>query len=381
MPLVQAYIDQAAQALDRVRRHEQEHDTAVLLQRSLLPATLDAGEGVEAASHYRAGALDTQVGGDWFDVVHRPDGIVHLTVGDVAGRGIDAAVSMGELRTASRAYALEHASPAAVIGRLARHVREDEMATVVCVAYDPYTRELAYASAGHLPPLLVDHAAGAASRLDRSASAPLGWAEHVGTEDTRAVVPPDATLALYTDGLVERRGESPDEGIERLVAAVLQTVGLPAAEAVDTIVDMMVEPDPADDLALLLVRLENAPSRLRVELPAEPSVLRGLRRRVRTWLELRGFDEDARADAVLALNEACANAIEHGYQGGAGTIAVQLEHSSERLAISVADEGTWREPQPDSARGRGFVIMRNVMDTTEVVHRPTGTTVVLEREL
>ena len=150
---------------------------------------------------------------------------------------------------------------------------------------------------------------------------------------------------------------------------------------VDTIVDTMVESHPADDLALLLVRLENAPSRLRVELPAEPSVLRGLRRRVRIWLELRGFDEDARADAVLALNEACANAIEHGYQGGAGTIAVQLEHASDRLAIAVADDGTWREPQPDSARGRGFVIMRNPMDTTEVVHRPTGTTVVLERGL
>ena len=379
--LVQAYVDQAGQALDRVRRHEQEHDTAVLLQRSLLPATLEVVESVEVASHYRSGALDTQVGGDWFDVVRRPDGIVHLTVGDVAGRGIDAAVSMGELRTAFRAYALEHLSPAAVVTRLARHVRENEMATVVCVAYDPYTRELVYASAGHPPPLLVDHATHATTRLEHSVGVPLGWAEPAGAEDARALAPPEATLALYTDGLVERRGESLDDGIERLAGAVLDTVGAPAVEAADTIVDAMVESRTGDDLALLLVRLESAPSRLRVELPAEPSVLRGLRRRVRAWLELRGFDKDAGADAVLALNEACANAIEHAYRGGAGTVVVRLEHARDRLAIAVEDEGTWREPQPDDARGRGFVIMRNVMDTAEVVHRPTGTTVVLEREL
>ena len=112
------------------------------------------------AAHYRAGALNTRVGGDWYDIVRRPDGVLHLTVGDVAGRGIDAAISMGQLRNAFRAYALEHVSPAAIVDRLARHVPEDEMATMVCATFDPLTRELTYSTAGHLPPLLVDREQG-----------------------------------------------------------------------------------------------------------------------------------------------------------------------------------------------------------------------------
>ena len=379
--LAQAYVDQAGQALERVRRHQHEHDTAVLLQRSLLPASLSSPDGIEIGTHYRAGTVHTQVGGDWYDVVHRSDGIVHLTVGDVAGRGIDAAVAMGQLRTAFRAYALEHVSPGAIVTRLARHLEQDDMATVVCVAYDPYTGELAYASAGHPPPLLVDDETGIVSRLEHTVRGPLGWAEAAPRADGTAVLAATATLVLYTDGLVERRAEPLEDGIERLAAAVVDTLSLRPREAVEAIVDRMVDTRAGDDLAVLVARLEAAPALLRIELPAESRVLRGLRRRVDAWLALRGFDDDARADAVLALNEACANAIEHAYADEAGTIVVRLDHTSDRLAIAVEDEGRWREPNGDEARGRGFAIMRNLMDTADVVRRPTGTTVVLERQL
>ena len=97
------------------------------------------------------------MGGDWYDAVRRPDGIVHLSVGDVIGKGIGAAMLMGRHRNAFRAYAYECASPAEIVRRMIRHVDSDEMIiTVACVSFDPYTRELTYACAGHLPPLLID---------------------------------------------------------------------------------------------------------------------------------------------------------------------------------------------------------------------------------
>jgi serine phosphatase RsbU (regulator of sigma subunit)/anti-sigma regulatory factor (Ser/Thr protein kinase) len=380
LTLVQASADQVAQALARVRRHEREHDVAVLLQQSLLPDQLPEIEGVEVGAYYRAGVMNTTVGGDWYDVVRRPDGIVHLTVGDVAGRGIDAAVLMGQLRNAFRAYALDHVSPAAIIRRLGRHVSEDGMATMVCVTYDPFTREMVYASAGHLPPLLLDPSLGTVARLKAPSRGPLGWLSSNALVDEQGVAPPGSTLALYTDGLVERRGSHLDKGIDRLGAVLQEALPADAHDAVHTVVDRLVESRVDDDLALLLVRLQE-PSVLRVELPAEPGLLRELRRRVRSWLTRRGLDEGAREAAVFALSEACNNAIEHGYRDGRGTIRVRLDHSDDTLRIRVADDGTWRQPVEDSTRGRGIVIMRGLMDSAEIVQKPKGTEVVLEQRL
>ena len=154
--LVAAQADHAGRALTRARRYEQEHDVAVALQRSLLPETLPAIEGVDLAGRYSAGGVGLEVGGDWYDALRRPDGIVHLTVGDVAGRGIAAAVLMGQLRNAYRALAYEHTSPAEIARRMLRHVPDAGMATAVFLTFDPYTGELAYSSAGHPPTLLHD---------------------------------------------------------------------------------------------------------------------------------------------------------------------------------------------------------------------------------
>ena len=130
----------------------------------------------------------TNAGGDWYDVVRRPDGITHFSVGDVAGRGIRAAVSMGQLRNAFRAYALEHVSPAAVVQRMARHVERDGMATMVCVTFDPLTYDVSYSSAGHVPPLLIDSEKRSVERLEDSASVPpLGWFGEGATSEKRRV--------------------------------------------------------------------------------------------------------------------------------------------------------------------------------------------------
>ena len=163
----------SASALQRRRRYEREHQVATTLQRSLL-AEVPRMEGVDSAARYQAGSTGLEVGGDWFDVLRRPDGIVQITVGDVAGRGVAAAALMGQLRSAFRAYAYEHASPAAVMTRLQRHIVQDEMATAICIAIDPYTREVPYASAGHPPPLLRDDDSGAITPLSDAQFSLLG---------------------------------------------------------------------------------------------------------------------------------------------------------------------------------------------------------------
>ena len=228
LTLLRAHADQAAQALVRVRRHEQEHDVAVLLQESLLPDELPDVDGVRLAAHYRSGVAGTNAGGDWYDVVRRPDGITHFSVGDVAGRGIRAAVSMGQLRNAFRAYALEHVSPAAVVQRMARHVERDGMATMVCVTFDPLTYDVSYSSAGHVPPLLIDSEKRSVERLEDSASVPpLGWFGEGATSEKHTSVAPAMSLALYSDGLVERRGVSLDDSIDGVASRDPVLVGGP----------------------------------------------------------------------------------------------------------------------------------------------------------
>lgn len=378
LALLGAYADQAEQALGRVRRHQDEHDVAVLLQQSLLPDRLPETPGLEVGAHYRAGAPNTKIGGDWYDVVRRPDGLVHMTVGDVAGRGIDAAISMGQLRNAFRAYALEHTSPAAIIDRLARHVADDEMATTVCVAYDPCRRELTYAGAGHPPPLLHDPETGDVTQLEASQRSPLGWPSTAALHDERMTVSADARLALYTDGLVERRGAGIDEGIERLAAALTASGEETAEAAVESIVARVV-PNPEDDVALLLVTFAAVPATLALEIPAEPRAVRELRRRIQAWLGQHGVEEATRYAAVLALNEACANVVEHAYRDiDAGTISVELTLREQVLAVVVEDRGSWREPIHDPERGRGILLMRNLMRGADIQHRRKGTRVVLE---
>jgi serine phosphatase RsbU (regulator of sigma subunit)/anti-sigma regulatory factor (Ser/Thr protein kinase) len=384
--LVAAQADHAGRALTRAQRYEHEHDVAIALQRSLLPETLPAIDGLDLAGRYSAGGVGLEVGGDWYDALRRPDGIVHFTVGDVAGRGIAAAVLMGQLRHAYRALAYEHTSPAEIARRMLRHVPDAGMATAVFLAFDPYTGELAYTSAGHPPTLLHRASPGAATGtvtfLDRAASPPLGWAQGKAIGEERLQLSPQATLLAYTDGLVERRGASIDDGIELLAGLLAKHAERPARSACDAVLNSVLSTSPADDdMALLLVRVTEVPAAMAIEVPSDPLVMRTVRLRVGTWLERRGVEEDQRADTVLAITEACNNAIEHGYRGEGGTIRLTIEHRGGRLRISVEDEGRWREPRPDPTRGRGLVIMKSTMHRADVTPGKAGTRVDLELRL
>jgi serine phosphatase RsbU (regulator of sigma subunit)/anti-sigma regulatory factor (Ser/Thr protein kinase) len=369
-------------ARGRLLRYEQEHEVAITLQRSLLPE-LPAIESVDSAGRYEAGSTGLEVGGDWYDVLRRPDGLIHVTVGDVAGRGVSAAALMGQLRHAFRAYAYEIDSPAQLVRRLTRHVGEDEMATAVCFTIDPYTSELSYASAGHLPALLRDDATGLTARLDETQAPPLGFAARSLVHEVAVSLPERATLVLYTDGVVERRDRPLDDGIGE-IEQVLATSppSTTASELADRLVRDVAAPTGADDdSALLVLRFLGVPTTFEAEVASDPSGFSELRRRVSRWLAARGVGEEERADLVLAISEACNNSSEHGYADAPGTIRLKLDHSAERIRMLVEDAGTWRPPEADPDRGRGMLLMKSLTDSVAIEHTGDRTRVTLERKL
>ena len=352
------------------------------LQRSLLSERLPEIEGVELIGRYNAGGAGLLIGGDWYDAIRRSDGIVHVTVGDVAGHGVTAAVLMGQLRNAFRAHAYDHTSPAEVLRRMLRHVYEDEMATALCLTLDPYTQELTYASAGHPPSLLVDGDRAVVTRLGHALAPPLGYVEASAIREATVELAAGSTLVAYTDGLVERRGWSIDTGIDLLASVLSTSTSLAAEPLADRIFQEVAHPiGSADDIALLIVRLLEVPQRLDIEIPGDPAELRELRRRMGIWLDLRGLGEEERDDALLAVSEACNNAIEHAYHREPGMIRLLLEHREGTLAIRIEDRGGWQPSSPSFERGRGIPLMRAVMDMTTIEHDAHGTSVTLSRLL
>ena len=329
-------------ALQRRQRYEQEHKVATTLQRSLLVGVPEI-EAIESAARYQPGSTGLEVGGDWFDVLRRPDGIVHVTVGDVAGHGVAAAALMGQLRNAFRAYAYEHVSPAALMSRLHRHVGPDEMATAVIITIDPYARELAYASAGHPPPLLRDDETGEVTRLEAAQSPVLAHVSRSPVTEERLQLAPRATLVAYTDGMVERRDRVIDEGIERLSTALRAAdPGMTASVLADALIRDVAEVTGADDdIALLVMRIAAAPASADIELVStEPAAVRETRRRVHAWLLARGIDESTRDGALRDIDEALLARADPAEPFGL-RLHVTVDGGDVRVAI---DEGSARIP-------------------------------------
>ena len=241
--------------LENARLYEHEHRVAETLQRSLLPAELPDVPGLEVAARYAAGGPGVEVGGDWYDVFELPGGRIGFALGDVVGRGITAASIMGQVRNALRAYALDGHPPIGVLerlDRLAQRFEHNQMVTLTYAVFDPVAGTLVFASAGHLPPLLRDPVAGAAY-LEGGHSIPIGVLPGAVFVERQATLAPGATVLLYTDGLVERRGEPIDAGLDRLRARVESGPEEPEALC-DHVFEGLVGHDARDDVALLAVR-------------------------------------------------------------------------------------------------------------------------------
>jgi serine phosphatase RsbU (regulator of sigma subunit) len=240
----------------RTRRYEHDHRLVESLQRSILLDQLPALAGVRLAARYLPGGGEVRVGGDWYDVIPLPDGRIGLVIGDVAGHGIESAALMSQLRNALRAYALEHASPAAVVDRLDRllhHLEPAGMATIVYLVYEPRTRELSFVAAGHPYPLLVG-ADEATVFLDGGRSLPLGTGLDERRTDATVTLAPGSTLVLYTDGLIERRGESLDQGFATLARSAHDDTHDPDAVCDAILQTLLGDGPPDDDVAMLVLR-------------------------------------------------------------------------------------------------------------------------------
>ena len=249
--LLQLAADRAAAAVQSMTA--QANRVAVTaLQRSLVPSALPAVAGAEMAARYIPGS--GAVGGDWYDVFTLPAGQLCVTVGDVAGSGLAAAVIMGRMRSALRAYALETADPAEVLGRLDRkmqHFEPDALATVLYAVIEPELDQMHVCLAGHFPPVIA-RPGQPAELADVQTGALIGAAARAQRPVTTVPVPPGALLCFYTDGLVERPGELIDEGLDRLCQAV---TAQPPEMACAAVLGTLVGNEPArDDIALLMIR-------------------------------------------------------------------------------------------------------------------------------
>jgi sigma-B regulation protein RsbU (phosphoserine phosphatase) len=258
--LLQLAADRAATAVQSLRSRE-DHAAAVALQRSLVPSALPALKAVEIAARYVPGS--GHVGGDWYDAFVLPSGELGMVVGDVAGSGLSAAVIMGRIRSALRAYALEFPGPADVLRKLDRKMQYfeegDVMATVSYAVLDPDSGQLAISSAGHLPPVIA--APGQRAALAEIAvDPPIGVADVACRQVTTLALAPGAVLCLFTDGLVERRDEPIDDGITRLCHTV--TPGPPGDVCASVMQALVGSQYPGDDIALLVLRWlpEQAPA-------------------------------------------------------------------------------------------------------------------------
>jgi anti-sigma regulatory factor (Ser/Thr protein kinase) len=374
--LLGAFAEQASRSLGRARAFEHDHEVALRLQQSLLPHRLPSAPGIGLAGEYVAAGAGVEVGGDWYDAVRRPDGIVQLCVGDVSGRGIGAATVMGRQRNVFHAYAYDFVSPADILRRMLRHVSEDEMITAACVSIDPVAGELAYSRAGHPPPLLLDQEAGEVVRLDGAGAPPLGVADPGDLIEEHLPLPEHARLAMYTDGLVERRGENIDDGIDVLAHTLATGANVTAEDALAAITRTIGA--PTDDVALLVAAVDPVVA-FEFELGSDPTVLPELRRRLRAWLERRGFGEEETAEVVLAVSEGFNNAIEHAYEGALGTVRLSGRVDGDRLTIEIEDKGRWQVSEPNDERGWGIMLMETLMHSVEVDSTAHGTRLRLER--
>ncbi|WP_326559588.1 SpoIIE family protein phosphatase [Micromonospora sp. NBC_01796] len=386
--LLTAAAELVAQAAERARRFENQHGTAQLLQRSMLPENLPDLPRLRLAARYDTGVDGNAAGGDFYDAFRLSGGRLAVVLGDVAGHDVHAAAMMGQVRAALRALALSDPDPAAVLSGLDRLVeslgtdaRRDELfVTVVYGVIEPATGLMTLASAGHPAPLLRRAPAGGpvtAEYLEVHPGVPLGLGGHRPTS-TLPFLPGD-TLLLFSDGVVERRQQSLTDGFTALATAVA-SAAVSDPRTLCAVASGAVPGSSEDDAAVLAVEHALTPSRSAAfEVPAEPTAPGRVRQWLTTQLTTWQVAESVIGAAVLCTSELTTNALLH-----AGTAArVEIDLSPERLLVSVADQGTRgtvTRARTDtlSSRGRGLGLIEQLSDAWGTDPTVRGSTVWFE---
>jgi anti-anti-sigma factor len=370
-------------------------DVVEQAQLSLLPPSLPMLPDLRLSGSYHRATSAQAAGGDWYDAVPLGSGRVALVVGDAVGHGVSAAGAMSRLRGAMRSSTLRDPSPGAVLADLdafAAQMDDVEGASVFYGVLDASSGRLVYGAAGHPPPLVVA-ADGSTSFLPVTPRPPLGSLPGAATAVTDYVLGQGATLVLFSNGAVAGTEAVPAAAFRHLADVarmVLQTPGIldveDSAGLAAAVAEGVRRPQGRpDDVAVLVAhRREAVQEPLRLDLLAVPSVLPGVRRRLGTWLTALGMGEQDRIGVMVAVGEACANAAEHAYRGaepGSMSVAAHVDVDGV-LTVSVRDEGTWRPPDRDPGdRGRGLLIMRQLVDGVVLEEEERGTTVTLSLRL
>ncbi|MFJ1972879.1 SpoIIE family protein phosphatase [Streptomyces sp. NPDC087903] len=370
-----------AEAAERLRASERrQRETAVTLQRSLLPQELEQPDDLRVAATYQPGGTEAAVGGDWYDVITLGGGRTALVIGDVMGRGVRAAAVMGQLRTAVRAYARLDLPPHEILqllDGLATEIDANQIATCVYAIHDPNEGRLVYASAGHLP-ILVRDESGVVLRADEPTGPPLGtggWMHASGS----IPLGPGSTAVLYTDGLVERRNEDLDEGIAALERALAGATGTPQVVCDRLVRSAGVTADHDDDVAVLVLQhpsrtgpdselFRNAALELLGGVEAAPRARAFASGVLTSWR----FPPELHDLGVLAASELVANSLQHGTP----PMRLRLRRTDRRLIIEVTDGDDHlprrRRAEPGDESGRGIAIVATIASAWGSRRTPGG---------
>ncbi|MCE5288713.1 MAG: SpoIIE family protein phosphatase [Nocardiaceae bacterium] len=368
--------DQLARAREKAD-YLQARDISMTLQRAMLgPVDRPAG----FAFRYEPAVSPLEVGGDWYDVVALSRNRIAVVTGDCVGRGLEAAVVMSQLRSASRALLLQDVRPAAVLEGLDAVAARipGALCTTVCVSIiDPSTGEMSISSAGHMPVLWAGPN-GAFGEIVGGRGVPLAAVPGRRRPDAQAAIPPGATVVWYTDGLVERRGLSIDDGISDLTAMIRTSANRKPDILADRILSWM-RPSVGydDDIAMVVYRQPPLP--LALDLAATPDSLATIRQELSKWLRLGGVETAKISDIVLAVAEAATNAIEHAYRNvDSGRVDIKASVENHDVVIVTRDAGSWQPPAADSGqRGRGISLIRALTDETDISSDGDGTVVTM----
>ncbi|OBJ60379.1 SpoIIE family protein phosphatase [Mycobacterium sp. 1423905.2] len=382
-------------ALDRIRSTAREHRIAVDFQEHLLDLDRRSTAAVVAAVYQPAGEA-MRVGGDWYLVAPLDrSGRLGVSVGDVVGHGLPAAIVMSKLRAGVAATALTEADPDAVVHALDTYAATVPGARGATVTYgllevEAGTADFSYICAGHPYPLLVP-ADGPPVFLRTGRRRPVasgaGGPNPASPEPTTARVglPVGGLLVLYTDGLIERAGETLGQGFARLQAAAVGCADLPVESVCDELLHRM-RPSGGfrDDVVVLALRPSHAGPRSFVEvMPAVIASIPTNRQRLHGWLDALGVQPDRQQDILLATGEAVTNAIEHGSHCDAGkTVSVEAFLAVDAVTVTVSDVGRWVGDSSASLRsrrrGRGLTIISRLADQVDTIRSPDGTRVTLQ---
>ncbi|MFF2188642.1 SpoIIE family protein phosphatase [Streptomyces sp. NPDC058155] len=377
-----------AQALERARLYDSEHQRAKELQRGLLPRHLPSPPAASAAARYLPSDRRLDVGGDWYDLIPLSAERVALVIGDVMGHGLSEAATMGRLRTAVRTLADLELPPDEILGHLngiVSDLGDDFYATCLYAVYDPTTHVCVFASAGHLPPVLVhpDHTV----RVPEIApNPPLGAA--VPPFDTvELAVPEGSLLALFTDGLLEAAGRDIDQGMDELVHVLTSTVRADGDLSLDQLCDTLVSAllpageQTADDAVLFIARLRRlaADDVASWSLPQDPVAAGQAREHIRNQLDVWHLDDLAMTTELLA-SELVSNVIRHA-QG-----PVRLRLLRGRTLVCEVSDGSLTTPHVRRASatdesGRGLQLVSALAQRWGARYTASGKSIWTEQTL